>query len=95
MLSASHGEEKSEDTAVSSEERKKPSSVIPTEDISIISEESHYSSHAFISPPISETQLGQSETKPSSKPKFSSEQNDSLQSLSTNSRDYFDEETAV
>lgn len=67
----------------------------PAEDISLISEGSHYSSFAYSSPPISEPKLGEAETRLTMKPKLLTEQNDSQQSLSINSRENIDEETAV
>ena len=61
------------------------------------SEESHHGSDRLISQPVSGVDTKQRclEGKPSMIPKLLTEQTDSQQSLSTNSREFLDEETAV
>ena len=60
-------------------------------------EESHHGSDRLISPPVSGLGSKQLcvEGKPSMISKLRTEQTDSQQSLSTNSREFLDEETAV
>ena len=65
------------------------------EDMSSMSKQSPQSSAACNSSPLSESKQRVLDPKRSLLSKLLTEQTDSQQSLSTNSRDYFDEETAV
>ena len=65
------------------------------EDMSSMSKQSLQSSAAYNSSPLSESKQRAADAKRSLLSKLLTEQTDSQQSLSTNSRDYFDEETAV
>jgi hypothetical protein len=65
------------------------------EDMSSMSKQSPQSSAAYNSSPLSESKHRILDPKRSLLSKLLTEQTDSQQSLSTNSRDYFDEETAV
>lgn len=61
------------------------------------SEKSHHGSESLISPPVSglESKPRRVEGKPSMISRLETEQTASQQSLSTNSREFLDEETAV
>ena len=93
-----HQEKKKRDTQ---EESENLNDLTPSELIDEASfapsEEIHYGSDRLISPPVSRLEPTQRcvEGKPSMISKLLTEQTDSQQSLSTNSREFLDEETAV
>ena len=94
----SHQEKKKRDTQDESEilNDLTPSGLVEEAAFAQI-EESHHGSDRLISPPVSGLGSKQRcvEGKPSMMSKLLAEQTDSQQSLSTNSRDFLDEETAV
>ena len=93
-----HQEKKKRDTQ---EESENINDLIPSELIDKASfapsEEIHHGPERLISPPVSGLESKQpcGEGKPSIISKLLTEQTDSQQSLSTNSREFLDEETAV